>query len=491
MNRFSYLFIAMMMMHCSQDNGRVGLNGGGDDVTTGVLFYQNGFFASHCDVIAVPSNAVPGSGVPAQFKTVTDGYGRYSFTSIPADTYNLYAKKDSLASYREGAVLGNPADHDSLPNDTLKPIGGIRGIVKLSASSDSRIVLILMIGGTVITWPDDSTGRFYINGLAEGMYRLRFLTTDSRYRVLDTSFAVISSQTADVGTIVLQAIGTDIQDSDTVVVRDRYINGLWGPNKTYKIMCSVVIPQGDRLEIKEGTHVVFMGNYDFGTDGNCFARGCVDNPILFTYGCNYAGQGWNYLGTYMEGNYNKILNFDSVVFNNCIFEYCMQPYFETIKAPPELYLELNNCVLRHMQNRLSVQCLGLSDQSRPDIGKRIVIKNCVFHDIKTVDTLSGDEYILPIIFIFHYDKQLPCDAPFIQIFNNIFYQERWGGTDCHFTYNCYDTTRAETLFQDDSTCVYSDPLFVDIQKGDYHLQPHSPCRRAGLNGGNMGLEFGQ
>jgi hypothetical protein len=185
--------------------------GGGDEVTTGRLYYQNGSFAAHCQVIAVPSNGVPGSGSLSQFETVTDSLGQYSFNSVPEDTYNIYGKKDTLASYLEAVELGNFKEKYVVPNDTLKPIGGISGIVRLSASPDSRIVLILMIGGTMISWPDDGAGHFSITDLAEGSYQIRFLATDSRYQVLDTSFSVKSGQNTDVGTILLTIPMTQIQ----------------------------------------------------------------------------------------------------------------------------------------------------------------------------------------------------------------------------------------------------------------------------------------
>jgi len=232
-----------------------------------------------------------------------------------------------------------------------------------------------------------------------------------------------------------------------------------------------------------------MGNYDFGTDGNCFARGSVDNPVLFTYGFKYAGQGWNFLGIYMEGEFNKILNFDSLIFNNCIFEYCKQPYFEVQRPLSQFYFEMENCVFRHMPNVIRIQCISSTDQSTLDVGKRIIVKNCVFHDIQSADTLSGIEFVSPVVYVHDFGAPWPCNAPSVQIINNIFYRERWGGIECSFAYNCYDSTYIDTLFMDDSTCVFGDPKFVDITNGNYRLQPSSPCIGAGINGEDMGIVF--
>lgn len=331
--RYMLLGLLAAIQGCQQ------INGGGDDVATrvafGRIYNQDGSFAPNCRVDAIPSDQLPvANGFSSGYETVTDSVGRYFFESLPDDSYNIYFKKDTLGSYHRDVSLGRPGRKDIFPDDTLKPTGGISGIILLRGLTDSRNVLIMIIGGALISWPDDSNGSFSLSGLAAGMYHIRFLTTDSRYKVLDTSFEVFSGSISKVGTIVLPLLNPPDSvpvpgGTDTVVVRDRFINGIWGPNKIYKIMNTVVIPSGERLEIREGTKIVFMGNFDFGTDGNCFAKGTTENPVLFTYEFNYSGQGWHWLGVYQkEYGYTATLNADSLVFDHCIIEFCEQPCFE-------------------------------------------------------------------------------------------------------------------------------------------------------------------
>lgn len=459
------------------------VTGGGDDVTTtGRLYYQDGSFASQCRVIAVPSNVAPGIGSPAQFETITDSVGKYSFDSLPADTYNIYGTKEKLASYLEAVAIKNVKNANDIPNDTLKPVGCISGIARLSASLDSRTVLVMIIGGIQITWPDDINGHFALKGLAEGTYRIRFLSTDFRYRVLDTTFTVLSGKTTEVGIILL----TTQAASDTIMVRDQYINGVWGPNKTYMIMRSIAIPQGERLEIREGTRIIFMGDYDFGTNGNCFAKGTVDNPVLFTYGFNYTGQGWRWLGEYMgqlpEGNVIVDLKADSLVFDHCIFEYCSQPYFKFGKRLAQLYFEMKDCVLRHSLYGIQLQ---FSDASSPDTATRIVMEHNILPGPAITIQFDGNSD-------FHF---LPCNHQAARIIDNIFYTVKGGPLwipACFIYYNCYAGVDTTSMSIDDSTrttCVFGDPKFIDMNNGDYRLAPGSPCIGAGTDGKDIGLQF--
>jgi hypothetical protein len=203
MKGFLYLLIiaAMILQHCDRAD-QLSSDGGGDVVTTGKVYLPNGSNASNCTMTAVPSNAIPGSDMNIPI-TTTDASGQFVFKDLLIETYNLFAKKGDYASYRKNVQLGN-VERQVLPNDTLKPVGSLTGIVKLSASADSRSVLILVIGGTTASWPNDSSGGFSIPGLAEGTYRIRFLALDYKYDILDTSFNVISGQATDVGTIQLK-----------------------------------------------------------------------------------------------------------------------------------------------------------------------------------------------------------------------------------------------------------------------------------------------
>lgn len=190
----------MVFYHCSKVD-HVTSQGGGDVVTTGKVYLPDGSYATNCVVTAVPSEAIPGSDLFTSV-TTTDRHGQFVFKSLPANSYNLFSKEDNFASCIRFTKTGE-IERQTLPDDTLKLTGGIEGIVNLSGSTDSRSVLILMIGGTVTSWPKDSSGSFSFSGLAQGTYKFRFLPLDYKYAILDTSITIISGESTKIDTIRL------------------------------------------------------------------------------------------------------------------------------------------------------------------------------------------------------------------------------------------------------------------------------------------------
>jgi hypothetical protein len=199
----------LLSLQCSRPTQ---ISGGGDDVVTGYLYYQNGKAAANCQVTAVDTNMVPIAG--QSYSTTTDSLGRFFLDTVPLGAYNIYGKKDSLGSYLESVALGRNRNGTGLLYDTLRPTGSLSGVVRLSATPDSRITLIMVIGSTMITGPSDSSGDFSFTGLPQGTYRFRFLTIDSQYEVLDTTFSVLSGKNTDVGLIEL----TSLIASDTILM---------------------------------------------------------------------------------------------------------------------------------------------------------------------------------------------------------------------------------------------------------------------------------
>jgi hypothetical protein len=197
-----FLLIAVVLfIFC---NKVTDIAGGGDVVTTGHVFYSDGAPASECKVTAIPSNSIPSSASAiSQYVTITDSNGKYSLILMSDGSYNIYCTKDSLISYIPEITFGNSDTNRYIPNDTLKLSGSIKGVVKLSDSEDSRIVLILGIGGMIVTGPDDSCGNYYITNIAEGKHTFRFLATGNNYNVLDTVIYVTSGKTTVIDSIIL------------------------------------------------------------------------------------------------------------------------------------------------------------------------------------------------------------------------------------------------------------------------------------------------
>ena len=483
------VIIAAILPQCHRI-GDVSSPGGGDDVTTATVFNPDGSFASQCSVILVPANTVPGVDTIRQFETITDSLGQYSFIALPPDTYNIYVKKDDLVSYTSSVVVGTTGGEKVLPDNTLGPSGGIDGVVRLSGAADNRTILIMMIGGTFTTWPEGSSGRFSISGLAEGTYNIRFYPTDSLYRILDTSFTVAAGEDLDVGIIELTHAGDTITDPDTVVDHDTVVvgdspaEGVWGPDRTYSIMNEIRIQAGRRLEIREGTRIVFMGQYDFRIEGNCIARGTVNKPVIFTYGLDFTGRGWNYLnctGPTTESDLQPLI--DTVLFDNCILE-----KFHWLLAQadnPDFYFSMTNCIVRNTGG-LEFITSGMSFNS----GKGFYIRNNVFHTLGPVNSHPETANCSRPLWVQDGNSETwQCNDPHVQVINNIFYDVCWNNTSyhCYFPYCCYPALEME--IPEDPTCVYDDPLFEDIDSGNYRLQPDSPCNGTGGDGVNMGLIF--
>lgn len=459
----------------------------------GYLFNQDGSPAKDARVTIVPADFVPGKSLAknnAKAATrITDQNGRFVITNLSTGTYNIFGQGNGVASFAPSVLVDTAADSENLFKDTLKQTGSIKGVIRLSPQADSRIVLILVIGSNIVGWPDDSTGNFSINQLAPGSYKIRFLAMGSNYPILDTNFLVTGGKITDVGSVSLaNSLG-----SDTIIVRDSLINGVWGPNKTYKIMNNVLISPGERLEIREGTHIVFMGNYDFTTNGNCIAKGTIDNPIIFTYGFNYTGQGWHWIGSF------NMASTDSLVFNYCVFEHGFSIVHSTNDVIAQSYFEMKNCIMQHMIYGVMLWAES-TDSSQSEANNQIVIEHSIFNDIG----YSHSYWIpLPTIFISGNDTSMyafwQCNHPAPKIKNNIFYNIQWASSSnpeipdvCFFSDNCYYGITGQTIDPDDpvrKTGIFSDPKFVDVNNKDYHLAPDSPCRSAGTDGKDMGLEF--
>lgn len=112
------------------------------------------------------------------FETVTDSFGRYSLTSIPKGTYNIFTRKDSLVSFQDSAFI-SPAVN-TVKSDTLGSPGTITATVGLQPNHDKRTVTAQIIG-TDLYSNVTSDGKFTISGIAKGYYTLRLTTTLTDY----------------------------------------------------------------------------------------------------------------------------------------------------------------------------------------------------------------------------------------------------------------------------------------------------------------------
>lgn len=137
------------------------------------------------------SGARDGRGAgAAALEAVTDQDGNYAFKDVPEGIYNVIAGKDTLKAFRDSLPVG--ADGADAGGDTLRTAGSLAGRVELRPGDDRRTVLILFLGTNTLAVPRDTSGSFQVAGLAQGEYRVRFLSTISEYAPLDTILRIRS-----------------------------------------------------------------------------------------------------------------------------------------------------------------------------------------------------------------------------------------------------------------------------------------------------------
>jgi hypothetical protein len=187
----------------------------------GFLYNNDGTPAVNARVSLIPSNSIPAGALfkkadaaiskSSELKTgaatadgVTDENGRYSFSYVPSDTYNIYGDGNGNLSYHPFVTVTSDKNSVLVANDTLCAPGSLKGSVVTNPPGDSRRIFILVVGGYIVRWPDDSAGNFTLSNMAEGTYNIRFLPTDQNSPIFDTIVTISSGKETDIGTIVLE-----------------------------------------------------------------------------------------------------------------------------------------------------------------------------------------------------------------------------------------------------------------------------------------------
>jgi hypothetical protein len=139
---------------------------------------------------------------------LTDAAGRFAFdTTIDTGTYVIEAASGNNAIFVDSVPIGNKQATDSLPPDTLKPAGALKGIISLSEGGDPRKVFILAFGIDRFA-PVNADGSFKFGNLAAAKYDIRLISSLDNYGVLDTfGVPVRSGDTTNLDTIRLPFTG--------------------------------------------------------------------------------------------------------------------------------------------------------------------------------------------------------------------------------------------------------------------------------------------
>jgi hypothetical protein len=174
------------------------------------------------------------SGSPKDTASVlTNEAGQFSFT-IPGDKemYVIEASSGSNAVFIDSIAITRQIESMTLPPDTLKPAGAIKGTIKLSGGGDPTKVYVLAFGidrfATV-----KSDGSFVFYPLAHGSYSLRILSTLANYGILDTvGVKVNPADTTNLGALYLPYSGIPVPSAvgfsiDTIDDLNRAVTIRW------------------------------------------------------------------------------------------------------------------------------------------------------------------------------------------------------------------------------------------------------------------------
>jgi hypothetical protein len=181
-------------------------------VIEGNLFFANGSPAAGVNVRIRPRNTLAdtnagGSGIFSE-RVAADDSGIYKFdTTLDTGTYVIEADSGNDAVLIDSVTIKNKDSTVSLPADTLKPSGALKGVIKLSEGGDPRKVFVLVFGLDRFS-KVNTDGTFRFQGLAEATYDLRLISSFDNYGVLDTlGIPVISADTTNIDTIEMPFTG--------------------------------------------------------------------------------------------------------------------------------------------------------------------------------------------------------------------------------------------------------------------------------------------
>jgi len=203
-------------------NNPVAHNGGSSTETariSGTFYKTDGTVAKNIAVYLRKQNTLADTSVGILAKkaafsadtVITSDSGTFVLDSLDTGTYVVEGTDGNNNLVRIDSIKITATDSiRTLPPDTLKPAGAIKGIIKLSEGGDSRKVFVLAFGVDRFARVN-ADGSFKFTGLAEGKYDLRLISSLDSYGVLDTlNIQVRSADTNDMDSIELPFVGIPI-----------------------------------------------------------------------------------------------------------------------------------------------------------------------------------------------------------------------------------------------------------------------------------------
>lgn len=210
----------------------------------GKLNTADGSPAKGATVCLIPDDYNPynNTGAMAIESTTTNNDGDYAFSVQLSGFYNVASRSTALKCFQD-SVYGAGNMQFEVTTGILKAPGSISGTVHLRPEDDNRSAIILVLGTATYVQPEDTSGTFTINDLAEGVYDLQIVTTENGYGVLDTSLRVVAGEMTTIEKalelpwINVPAIGMVTAEQNTAM---QIVTLSWSPVDTTNVECLYV-----------------------------------------------------------------------------------------------------------------------------------------------------------------------------------------------------------------------------------------------------------
>lgn len=167
------------------------VNSGSSTETIGLIVDGKGTPISGAVVTIVREDYNPQSGGVEFDPILSDENGKYSLKGVDDGIYNVHFKKDGTRALRSGLVI---VDNDSIRyiTDTLRPGGGLKGVVQHQNGDNHKGIFLLFMGTERYASTIDSAGNFLVDNLAEGDYSLKLLSELENYESQTITVSVLS-----------------------------------------------------------------------------------------------------------------------------------------------------------------------------------------------------------------------------------------------------------------------------------------------------------
>jgi hypothetical protein len=430
----------------------------GNPVAMGKILTANGKPAAGALVRIVPVDYVPSFALAKKTPVpicTTDANGSYSIYAIDSGAYNLEAVRDTMGVFKDSVKILPDSINQYLGEAYLHRLGCISGVSYMPGQNDTNQVRvsIYMPGTGRITKPLIG-GQFSFDFVPAGHYQIIFDPTLNTYnvKVLDVSLAAGECRNLD--TVLLEKY-----DPDTIEINQASVVGTWGPGKVYKVLSDATVPQGQILTILPGTTIKLFGSLT--NFGKLLIQGKKDSLITIEYGYT-TGRGCGIINIIPPTIKNTFFSLSWAVIKNLSNGVC---FGGNICGVSDCYV--SNCAF--------VNCASAVYFNAPIVK----ITNCIFWKNDHSLTNYGEDTVSVTNSIF-IDNDTCISKPWLG-----------EGIDSVATFD-FCLFHNNTIMPADSQITHSiiaDPLFVSLDSlnPDFHLQPGSPCLKAGIDSTDIGL----